>query len=72
MDARKASFVTGAGLVGVGVLAARSLGPKMHEHCKTMQAEKCGHGGDSEDETSERKCPSKPDCAARMNAEEVK
>lgn len=57
MDARKASFVTGAGLVGVGVLAARSLGPKLHEHCKTMQAEKC----------QPKAC-----CVGRMNAEEVK
>ena len=70
MDARKATFAGAATLIGGGMLAARSLAPKMHEHCKTMQ-DKCGHDAAAGDEPGERKCSPTAACAAPMNAEEV-
>ena len=44
----------GAGLAAVGVFAARSLGPKLHEHCQSMCAAKCG--GPHDKETSAQRC----------------
>ena len=54
MNAKKLGF--GAALAGAGVLAARSLGPKLHEHCQSMCSEKCGCAarGDEKEEPAER------------------
>ena len=62
MSAKKTKLVTGAALLGTGVLAARSLVPKLHEHCHQMCADKCG--GEEKEETRERKCPPKAACHA--------
>ena len=48
MNAKKLGI--GAGLAGAGVLAARSFGPKLHEHCQSMCAcDRCGGARDTED-----------------------
>jgi hypothetical protein len=46
MNAKKLGL--GVGLAGVGVFAAWSLGPKLHEHCQSMCAGKCGGPDDKE------------------------
>ena len=71
MDARKASLAGAATLIGGGMLAARSLAPKLHEHCKTMQ-DKCSHDAAAGDEPADHKCSPKAACVASMNAGEVK
>jgi len=57
MDAKKTMIITGAALAGAGVLASRTLGPKvhaLHEHCGSMSAgddgcaSKCGHADETE------------------------
>ena len=66
MDAKKLGF--GAGLAGAAALAARSLGPKLHEHCQSMCAQRCGRAAQSEAsaEPAERECCSQatPEAAA--------
>ena len=56
MNAKKLGV--GAGLAGVGVLAARSFGPKLHEHCQSMCSQKSGVGaqGEEPEEPAERDC----------------
>jgi hypothetical protein len=65
MNAKKLGF--GAGLAGAGVLAARSLRPKLHEHCQSMCSERFGGAahGEEPDEPAERECCSRatPDAA---------
>ena len=41
MNAKKLGI--GVGLAGAGIFAARSLGPRLHEHCRTRCA--CGRCG---------------------------
>ena len=52
MNAKKLGLA--AALAAVGVFAARSLGPKLHEHCQTMCAGNCGSPDDNEG--SARQC----------------
>jgi hypothetical protein len=48
MNAKKLAI--GAGLTGAGVFAARSLGPKLHEHCQNMCAGgRCGGARESQE-----------------------
>ena len=47
MNAKKLGIC--AGLAAVGMFAARSLGPKLHEHCQSMCAGKCGRPGDKQE-----------------------
>lgn len=57
MNAKKLGI--GAALAGAGVLAARSLAPKLHEHCQRMCAGgKCGGTQEREEphESTERRC----------------
>ena len=63
MNAKKLGI--GAGLAGAGVVAARSFGPKLHEHCQSMcggaavdAAGKCGRAHESvePEEPAERAC----------------
>jgi hypothetical protein len=57
MTAKKLAI--GAGLAGAGVFAARSLGPKLHEHCLSMCVGcKCGgaHKGEEPHESTELSC----------------
>jgi hypothetical protein len=65
MNAKKLGF--GAALAGAGVLAARSFGPKLHEHCQSMCSERCGGAARSDEpqEPAERECcsPATPDPA---------
>lgn len=65
MNAKKLGL--GAGLAGAGVLAARSFGPKLHEHCQSMCAEKFAGAAQSKEpeEPAERECcsPATPDAA---------
>lgn len=61
MTAKKLAI--GAGLAGAGVFAARSLGPKLHEHCQSMCAGgKCGGAHESEEphESAEHRCAPQP------------
>jgi hypothetical protein len=61
MTAKKLAI--GAGLAGAGVFAARSLAPKLHEHCQSMcAAGKCGGARDSEEphESAEHGCAPQP------------
>ena len=44
MDAKTARIAAGVALVGAGVVALRSLGPKLHERCRSACAGKCGSG----------------------------
>jgi len=53
MNAKKLGI--GAGLAGVGMIAARSLGPKLHEHCQSMCAGKCG-SPDNKEESAQHSC----------------
>ena len=53
MNAKKLGL--GAALAGVGVFAARSLGPKLHQHCQSMCAGKCG-GPDDQEESAHHSC----------------
>ena len=53
MNAKKLGI--GAGLAGVGMFAAHSLGPKLHEHCQSMCAGKCG-GPDDKEESAQHRC----------------
>ncbi len=65
MNAKKLGF--GVGLAGAGVLAARSFGPKLHEHCQSMCSEKFGGAsqGEGPKEPTKRECCSRatPDAA---------
>ena len=57
MDARKLGL--GAAFAGAGALAFRSFGSKrMHEHCRSMCAEKVGGAveSDEQEEPAERDC----------------
>ena len=57
MSAKKLAI--SAGLAGVGVFAARAVGPKLHEHCQSVCAGgKCGgaHEGEEPHEFAERRC----------------
>ena len=56
MNAKKLEL--GAGLAAVGVFAARSLGPKLHEHCQSMCAGNCGGPHDKE-ESAQHSCSPK-------------
>jgi hypothetical protein len=62
MSATKTRLVTGAVLLGTGVLATRALVPKLHEHCHQMCAD--SRGGEDKEEARERKCPPKAACHA--------
>ncbi len=53
MNAKKLGL--GAGLAGIGMFAARSLGPKLHERCQSMCAGKCG-GPDDKEESAQHRC----------------
>jgi hypothetical protein len=65
MNPKKLGF--GAGLAAAGLLAARSFGPKLHEHCQNMCCEKFDGAaeGEQQEEPAERKCCSRatPDAA---------
>ena len=65
MNAKKLGF--GVGLAGAGVLAARSLGPKLHEHCQSMCSREFGGAprGEEPEAPTERECCSRatPDAA---------
>lgn len=65
MNAKKLGLA--AGIAGAGVLAARSFGPKLHEHCQSMCTEKFGGAAQSDEpeEPAERECCSQatPDAA---------
>ena len=52
MNAKKLGL--GVGFAAVGVFAARSLGPKLHEHCQSMCARNCC--GPHEEEESAQHC----------------
>ena len=53
MNAKKLGLA--AGLAAVGVFAARSLGPKLHEHCQSICAGKCD-GPDDKAGTARHSC----------------
>ena len=53
MTAKKLGL--GAGLAGVCVFAARSLAPKLHEHCQSMCAGKLG-GPDDKEGSAQHSC----------------
>jgi hypothetical protein len=61
MTAKKLAI--GAGLAGAGVFAARTIAPKLNEHCQSMCAGgKCGGARDTGDphEPAEHTCAPQP------------
>ena len=65
MHASKFRVATGAALAGAGVLVSRSLGPKLHERCRSACSGKCGRDRDEAEDSTTPSASASDRCAGR-------